>query len=476
MKPDRQAALHPSDRPRRRGRSGPAFEVWLWWSAIAVAAPAVAAFSALLIRPALAEHALALLVLVALLMGALASRLRRRVAYPLNTLSNLLEAMREGDFSLRGSRTQRGDALGDLVHEVNELAETLRQQRLQVTETLNLLGKVMSEIDIAVLTFDQARRLRLVNAAGARLLAASASSLLGQSADAIGLGDCLDHDADQLRQRQFPGGSGRYEIRHQHFRKDGVNHDLLVISDLSRRLREEEQQAWQRLIRVLGHELNNSLAAIRSMAETVESLLTREQPPPDWREDSSAGLRLIRDRADALRRFLLGYAALARLPRPQRREVALEELIAGVARLETRVSVRVRPGPALSIMVDPDQIEQALINLLHNAAEASLQTVGAPSLVEIDWQRQRDRLRIRISDQGPGPPVSENLFVPFFTTKPGGSGIGLVLARQIAEAHGGSIALCARADRPGCEARLFLPLPDDGGVTESGAGKRELRE
>ncbi len=461
MSPGSRESETSGGRPRRPDRRGPAFETWLWWSAIAVAAPASAALVALLIWPALAGHALALLVLVAVLSLMLASRLRRRVAYPLNTLSNLLEAMREGDFSLRGSRSQRGDALGDLVHEVNVLAETLRQQRLQVTETLNLLGKVMSEIDIAVLTFDQERKLRLVNAAGARLLAAPATALLGQSAEAIGLGDCLDQDADQLRQRQFPGGNGRFEIRHQRFRKDGMNHELLVISDLSRRLREEEQQAWQRLIRVLGHELNNSLAAIRSMAETLDSLLDRDPPPPDWREDSSAGLRLIRDRADALRRFMLGYAALARLPRPQLREIALEELIEGVARLETRVGIRVRPGPALRMAVDPDQIEQALINLLRNAAEANLQTVGAQSLVEIGWQLQRGSVLIRIRDQGPGMPLSENLFVPFFTTKPGGSGIGLVLARQVAEAHGGSVELRARTDVPGCEAHLHLPVPED---------------
>src|SRR5690606_37087628 len=231
--------------------------------------------------------------------------------------------------------------------------------------------------------------------------------------------------------------------------------DLLTITDLSQALREEERRAWQRLIRVLGHELNNSLAPIKSMASTLADLLAREPPPPDWREDARYGLGVIADRADALARFMSGYTTLAKLPPPRKRAVDLSGLLARVRTLETRVAVRCEVSEGIHVQVDPDQLEQALINLVKNAAEASMTQGGG---VSIHAQVEPHTVRIGIVDEGPGLSGSENLFVPFFTTKPGGSGIGLVLARQIVEAHGGSLVLRNRGDRSGCIAEVTLPL------------------
>jgi signal transduction histidine kinase len=231
--------------------------------------------------------------------------------------------------------------------------------------------------------------------------------------------------------------------------------DLLAITDLSRALREEERQAWQRLIRVLGHELNNSLAPIRSMAATLRSLMARESPPDDWREDLQGGLGVIGDRAEALTRFMLGYTTLARLPSPSKRELDIGPMLARVARLDRRTTVAVEAGPEVSLLADPDQIEQALINLTKNAVEAALPTGGA---VRLRYACDADSVTIEVEDDGPGLATTENLFVPFFTTKPGGSGIGLVLARQIVEAHDGSLALENRRDASGCIARIRLPL------------------
>ncbi|SFN51897.1 sensor histidine kinase [Dokdonella immobilis] len=423
--------------------------------ALVVAIPAILAFAFVLFgaNGSLSGKSIAFgSVLLATFM--LAANLRRRAIYPLRTMANLLEALREGDYSLRGSNSRRNDAIGEVIIEINTLSQTLREQRLAVEEKSALLAKVIAALDIAVLAFDAQGFLKLANPAAERLLGAPFVELNGRSAQALGLGDWLSLGEPKISERSFPGGSGRWEVRRASFREDGRPHDLLVITDLSRTLREEERLAWQRLLRVLGHELNNSLAPIRSMAATLAKLLSAEPLAEDWREDAGSALGVIGDRAEALARFMARYTAFARLPPPKPRRFAFAELARRVAHLEQRLPVAVEEGPDIEISADSDQIEQALINLLKNAVDASLACDGG---VHLRWALEGDRLRIEIVDAGSGLPPSENLFVPFFTTKPGGSGIGLVLARQIAEAHGGSLTLENRADAEGCIACVRLP-------------------
>jgi len=231
-------------------------------------------------------------------------------------------------------------------------------------------------------------------------------------------------------------------------------YELLVLTDLSRTLREEERIAWQRLVRVLGHELNNSLAPIKSVAGSLENLLRRDPLPTDWHEDARSGLNVIATRADALSRFMEAYARLARLPPPLKEQMDVGEVVNRAANLETRLPVQMQGGPVISIRADAGQVEQALINLLYNAAEASLPTRGA---VTIGWKEVEEGVEIFVRDEGEGIMNPTNLFVPFFTTKPGGSGIGLALSRQIAEAHGGSLTLANRVGASGAEALLRLP-------------------
>src|SRR5215217_2532336 len=236
----------------------------------------------------------------------LALNLRHRVVRPLQTLANLLSALREGDFSLRARQPQGPDALSDVVQEVNAIGEVLREQRLGAVEAAALLHRVIDEVDVAVFAFDELGRLRLVNRPGERLLAEPSERLVGQAAEDLGLADLLlDGEVPRLQSRTFPGGPGRWEIRRSTFRESGLPHRLLVISDLSQTLREEERQAWKRLIRVLGHELNNSLAPIHSMASTLGVIL--EKQPEDWREDMRSGLDIITNRSDALIRFMAAY-------------------------------------------------------------------------------------------------------------------------------------------------------------------------
>ena len=396
------------------------------------------------------------LLVVAIWLG-VAFTLRGRVVFTLQTLSNLLAALREEDYSVRARGARPDDALGQVMLEVNALSETLRDQRLGALEATALLRKVMAEIDVAVFTFDGDQRLRLINRAGERLLARPSERLLGRNAAELGLADCLIPHSEGARTlaMSFPGGAGRWGVRRIVFREHGMPHQLLVLTDLSQPLREEERQAWQRLIRVIGHELNNSLAPIKSMAGTLKGLLEREPRPSDWQEDMRGGLGVIEARAEALSRFMDAYARLARLPTPRMQPVEIGALVRRVVSLETRLKVALKMGPELTIRADPDQLEQLLINVLRNAVDAVLETGGG---VEVGWARNGNSMEIRIEDEGPGLSNTLNLFVPFFTTKLGGSGIGLVLSRQIAEAHGGTLTLENRRATPGCEARLRLPL------------------
>jgi len=380
---------------------------------------------------------------------------RGTVMRPLQTLANMQAALREGDFSMRARVGNPEDALGELMREVNALSEMLREQRLGAMEASALLGTVMAEIDVAVFTFDPQARLRLVNRAGERLLSQNVERLLGKTATELGLADCLEGEMGRTIEKSFPGRGGRWGLRRTVFRQGGAQHQLLVISDLSQALREEERQAWQRLVRVLGHEMNNSLAPISSIAQSLETLLKREPRSVDWEDDLRRGLKIIAERSDALSKFMRDYSRLARLPKPQLQEVELGPLVRAAASVETRLPVEVVPGPQVRLQADPDQLQQVLINLIRNAADASLETQGK---VSVGWHRNGGSLDVCVRDEGLGIANPGNLFVPFFTTKPGGSGIGLALSRQIAEAHGGTVQLANRPEGRGCEARLHLPL------------------
>lgn len=430
----------------------PSFESRLTLLALAGGLPALAVAGVLLFASEL-PAGLSILILLGVIAAWLAFSLslKGRLSYQLNTLSNLLEALREEDYSMRSRRSRERGAFGDVFREVNALSTTLREQRVKAREATALLRKVLAEIDIAVFAFDSAGHLMLVNRAGERLVQANEAG--EKTAIALGLDDLLIREGRQTVTRRFSGGSGRWDVWTGSFREAGVPHWLLVISDLSRALREEERKAWQRLVRVMGHELNNSLTPIKSMATTLRTRLEDGAAVASLREDLGSSLGIIASRAEALGRFMTGYTMLARLPAPRRKPVRLRALVERAATIDTRKTVAV-DGEDVSISVDPDQLEQLIINLVKNAVDA----VGAAGTVCVRWTASENSLSLEVLDSGPGLSGTDNLFVPFFTTKPGGTGIGLVLCRQIAEAHDGTLTLENREDAPGCVARLELPL------------------
>ena len=391
-----------------------------------------------------------------ILWAALTVLLRSRLVRPIRTLSSVLAALREGDFSLRARvhDSLRGP-LASAFQEANHLETVLREQRLGAVEATALLRRVLQEIDVAVFAFDAREELRLLNRAAERLLGRPGGSVLGRRASELHLAELLSGTAPRTLEVRLPGGRGRWELKRTVIRQDGSRLNLVVMSDLARALREEERQAWKRIIRVLSHEINNSLAPIGSIAGSLVTLMRRNPPLPDLETEVAGGLRTIAGRAESLGRFMAGYAKLARLPAPVPIPTSIEPLVDRSAALETRLPVEIRRGPPARIMADPDQIDQLLINLVRNAADAALESGGS---VTVRWRiRNRKVLEVLVEDEGPGLEDTNNLFVPLFTTKPGGSGIGLALCRQIAEEHGGRLTLRNR-EPGGAVATLSLPL------------------
>jgi two-component system, NtrC family, nitrogen regulation sensor histidine kinase NtrY len=391
--------------------------------------------------------------LVPLLWLGFAEAARRTFARPLQTLANLIAAVRVGDYSTRARVWDPDDPVGLASLELNQLTDQLRHARLGGMEAAALLRAVLSNLDVVVIALDHREHIQFANRAAEELLGVPADALAGAAAREL-LQGLLDVETPATVERSFPGGSGRWDLRRASFRQDGVPHQLLVLSDVGRVLRQEEREAWQRLIRVLSHEINNSLTPIQSISRSLLDLMGHPQAP-DRDGDLQQGLAVIATRAEALGRFMRSYARLARLPPPRKQPVDVRALLERAVRLETRGFIRLVEGPPTVVRADPDQLDQVLINLLANAAEAAAETGGA---VEAGWEADGRFVTLWIRDEGPGIANSGNLFVPFFTTKPSGSGIGLVLSRQIAEAHGGTLLLANREDRPGCEARLLLPV------------------
>jgi two-component system nitrogen regulation sensor histidine kinase NtrY len=478
--------------PRKRVRLLYEHRISLY--ALFVALPGILVSGILIWRePWTTESKIALSVAVLIAWWILAMALHEQTVRPLQTLANVVASLREEDYSFRARGATTEDALGELSLEVNALADLLADQRIGAIEATALLRRVVEEIDAPLFAFDPDRVLRLVNPAGERLVQQAAIRILGRTADEIGLADCLNVTDEALVTLPASSSSGRWLVRQSKFREKGVPHTLVVLLDVSRALREEERSAWKKLIRVLGHELNNSLTPIKSIAGSLSARLREAGMNADQRLDFERGLEIIEARSASLNRFLQAYRALAQMPPPAIRRVALSPIVERVVFLETRLPITMLRGPDVTLMVDPDQIEQMLINLVRNAVEATLETgrardsanasanVGVSAnaaanhganthpdnstfsmdasqpQVMLSWKLEEPNVVLNIDDNGPGLLNPSNAFVPFYTTKPAGSGIGLALSRQIVEAHGGSIELANRNGSGGCRVRVLLP-------------------
>jgi two-component system nitrogen regulation sensor histidine kinase NtrY len=457
-----------SDRNRKLRRAP--FERRVIRLCIALVAPGIV-ISAILtwLEPWSLQSKLILLGAEALACLLIGMALLDHIIHPLQTLANVVGALREEDYSFRARLAIPNDALGELSLEVNALADLLAQHRTGAIEATALLERVVEEVELPIFAFDPQNRLRLLNSAGEKLLQKPSAQIAGKTAAELHLENALACENETLVELQF-AGNARWFVRRSTFRQQGIPHTLMVLSDVSRALREEERRAWQRLIRVMGHELNNSLAPIKSIAGSLHARLASSDIEPDERQDFERGLGVIESRAESLNRFLQAYRQLAQMPTPAIRDCSVGEIMKRVAALENRVEVSVVPGPDIILAADPDQLEQMIINLVRNAAEAvveigssgeatnglrSQMRAGAP--ITLTWDATNKDVTVTVTDSGPGLMNPTNAFVPFYTTKPQGSGIGLILSRQICEAHGGSLELVNRNGETGCVAKVILP-------------------
>lgn len=403
----------------------------------------------------------------AILWAVASSYLFDQLVRPLQTLANIVAALREDDFSFRARGARRGDSLGDLALEINSLVGTLQSQRTSARDALTLVEQVMTSMQSPVLVFDSRGDLRLLNKAAELVFGLTRRSSVNRSADDLGLASLLalkDEDLYAPTDRAKPASPNtRWSVRRTPFRLHGIPHTLIVLSDVAAALREEERVAWQRLIRVLSHEINNSLTPIKSIAGSLRSRLPIQGPDsdPESASDFGRGLMIIEDRAASLNRFLQAYQQLTHLPTPKFNSIVLRDLLEQVVALETRLPILLEHGSSVVLDADADQLQQLLINLLRNAVEATLgrdSSQDSEPRVSLRWTSISHQVALQIVDNGPGLISPDNLFVPFYTTKPEGSGIGLVLAQQIATAHKGTLTLCNRGDAPGCIAELRLPF------------------
>jgi nitrogen fixation/metabolism regulation signal transduction histidine kinase len=319
-------------------------------------------------------------------------------------------------------------------------------------EAYRLLDKTIAHINVAIFAFDANNKVKLVNPAAGRLFSCEFQQLFGQSSTNLLLNDFLTGEQSQLIEHTFPGGSGRWQIRLDSYRDKGIQGKLLFITDLKTVLREEELKAWKNLIKVISHEVNNSLYPISSMSQTLNTLVNRKTLAEDWQEDISEGLAVISERANSLTDFIKRYAKVAKLPEPNKQLFTMSQLLAHTAIIpanRTDIVIDDNSEQAMELYADLSMFEQVIINLLKNALEA-----GAP--VGLSWGENKSSQWLHITDHGKGIKNPANLFVPFYSTKPQGSGIGLVLCQQIIEKHQGSITIENRTEG-GCLVSINLP-------------------
>ncbi|MDJ0841000.1 MAG: ATP-binding protein [Acidobacteriota bacterium] len=389
-------------------------------------------------------------VVLAVLISACALTAARRATTRQRTVANLLEAVMEGDTGMRGKDDETDPVYSGIIRRINSLTDVMARYNVRNRERELLLSKISDRIDVAVLAVDEDERITLANPAAVRLIGEEAGRLEGNSLRGVGLQSLPASREKRVMALTFRGTRGDFYVYSDEFMEHGSRRRLIFITDIQRILREEERKAWQSLLRVLSHEINNTLTPIASISDTLTRLLQKREDGGDLTE----GLSVIKERAAALGQFIERYKQFARLPKPEKRIFVLEPMLQRLAALFPHRTVTYEGVQDLTLEADPAQMEQVLVNLFKNADEAMPDPKGK---IVVSCRQSGDYLQVVIQDEGIGIGNRENLFVPFYTTKEGGSGIGLALCRQIAFQHGGELILRNRKEGKGTEAALSLP-------------------
>lgn len=391
--------------------------------------------------------------------------IHQKLVYQFRSISNLLGAMIQGDYTLRARSDQGSGALEELVVAINGLANRLSQQRWESVESQLLVRTIIDHIDVAIIALSERNEIRFINPAAKKLLGLDQNQSEMQLLQQLECVQSIPSGCSQVVELSLGYQKGRFNVHVEEFRESGLQHQLLFITDVRTLLRSEERKAWQSLVRVISHEINNSLSPIASISQTLqrlvlrqaENLLDEQTPSSDTRKNLIDGLTIINERANGLRQFVDSYKQLAKLPEPQKQQVWFRELIDKACLLFSGHSIAIDTEADASIYIDPLQFQQVLINLIKNAIEAMAQ-VNPSGRITISWEVNTSVFKLCICDQGSGISNLDNLFVPFYSTKKQGSGIGLVLSRQIIEAHSGHLTIANRTNSVGCCAKIEIPL------------------
>ncbi len=385
--------------------------------------------------------------------------IRQKVVFQLRTSANLIESMNCGDHSVRARQDHSGGVLNEFNQTFNKLSESLAQQRLLTKEHQILLNKVISQIDVAIIAIDNKSGISLMNPNAEKLFKCRFEEVENWPVSTLGLQNIIAGEHRKVVEFEIEHAKKKVYIYTDEYFENGVKHKLIFITDIQSILRDEEYLVWQKLLRVLSHEINNSLAPIASISETLTRLLkqpiTQNYFEQELKADVQDGLSVITERANSLNNFIKRYQELTKLPLPDKKLVNLSSLINTVIALFGD-SIITANGPKLMVYADESQVQQVLINLVKNALQAMHgEQDGVLSIV---WVKDEKLINIKLTDQGTGISNLDNIFVPFYTTKEQGSGIGLVLSRQIINNHGGDLTLANRTEQQGVEATITLPI------------------
>ncbi|MDP2562588.1 PAS domain-containing sensor histidine kinase [Psychrobium sp. 1_MG-2023] len=394
-----------------------------------------------------------ILILLTLLCSYVAITSKYHAEHQIRTFSNLIESMIDGDYSLRG-HAQNNQALQELLTLINELADHLAAHKVEAKESRLLLERIMQQMDAMVLATDEQGVVVMTNTSAHTILFPQLDSLDGVKLDDTSLGlEIVSAPAGVISFNQ-PELSGEYFLFKDDFLSSGNKHHLYMLTNAERLLMEKERQAWQSLLRVLSHEMNNSLAPIIAISQSMKKKL--DQVDTELKAESLlTGVGIINERAASLSGFIGSYSQLSHLPEPNFSSFGLANVIERLALLFPEAELKHNIDVELIIEADKGQFEQVIINLFKNAAEAM--HGQAQPLIIVDTESRANWLHINIKDTGVGLANLDNIFVPFFTTKAQGSGIGLALCRQIMFNHNGMIKLSNRAGK-GVVATLSLPI------------------
>lgn len=385
---------------------------------------------------------LTVMLLVLLPFALYLSQLYRRLTDPFYRLTSQVEAIRLEDYSLRMRSQFKKGIARDLCEEINSLSADLQRRKSRYDQHVFLIYQLIEQLDTPILVFDPKGRLSHANGAFSRWLKQPWRNIKGAPSTALGL-----TQTQAGWQLADPQQRSRWQLRNSHFHQSGGLFQLLILTNIEKELNQAEQNAWRRLIRVLSHEIRNSLTPIKSLAQSLAQL-------PSQEDKSIQALNVIKERSQSLQDFVERYATLSRQVVLNRENVTVDKLVAKIKGLNP--SLNLQTSISLQyVWADPALLEQVMINLVKNAEEAG--KAGQP--VRLTFALYDGQQRIRVIDQGRGIQNPENLFVPFYTTKKDGQGIGLAFCRNVIDQHGGRLTLTNNQNGPGACAEISLPAP-----------------